>query len=257
MLDPLLRNRACRLINRAVEALRLRRRWLKELSDYYGGMSEEELWERYYKERGQKSALWGSRPRTSEEEYRSFYAETSYFVFRQMYYNRHQCYFDVMDALKGRRAPRICEYGCGVAPVTAWLIRRVSDVRFTLLDIPTPTLEFARWRFRERKNVEFLVPGLGDDLPLSGAYDVITCLDVLEHVINPLAVVKHLVAHLKPGGELFVNFIYNPTEDNLAEAAAQRGATIEFLNETLTARAALDPRSPEGGYGRYVKREGD
>jgi 2-polyprenyl-3-methyl-5-hydroxy-6-metoxy-1,4-benzoquinol methylase len=85
---------------------------------------------------------------------------------------------------------------------------------------------------------------------------VITCLDVLEHVINPLAVAKHLVAHLKPGGELFVNFIYNPTEDNLAEAATQRGATIEFLNETLTARAALDPRSPEGGYGRYVKREG-
>lgn len=252
MLNPVLRNRVCRLINRALGAVKLRRPWLKELSDYYGGMTEAELWKRYCKERKQVSSLWSSRPRTKEEDYRSFYAETSYFVLRQMYYNRHECYFDVMDALKRRGAPRICEYGCGVAPVTAWLIGRIPDGRFTLVDLPTPTFEFARWRFRGRLNVEFLVPGLGDDLPLTGSYDVITCLDVLEHVINPLAVVKHLVAHLKPGGELFVNFVYDPTEENLAEAAAQREATIEFLNENLAARAALDPRSPEGGYGRYV-----
>lgn len=173
-----------------------------------------------------------------------------------MYYRRNACYFDVLDALKGRNAPRICEYGCGVAPLTAWLIGQVPDGRFTLVDLPTPTFEFARWRLRGRSNVEFLVPGLGDDLPLRSSYDVIACLDVLEHLINPLAVAKHLVGHLKPKGELFVNFVCDPTEENLVESAAQREETLEFLNETLVARAALDPRSPEGGYGRYVKREG-
>ena len=256
MLDPMLLNRAGALVNRALGVLKLRRTWLKELSDYYGGLTEAKFWERYARERDNVNSLWGSRPRSREEEYRSFYAETDYFVLRQMYYNQNACYFDVMDALEGKGAPRICEYGCGVAPVTAWVIGRVPDGHFTLVDLPTPAFEFARWRFRGRPNVEFLVPGLGDDLPLRNSYDVITCFDVLEHVINPLAVVKHLVCHLKPGGELFVNFVYDPTEENLAESAAQRGTTLALLNETLTARAALDPGSPEGGYGRYVKRAG-
>src|SRR5437899_2278204 len=81
----------------------------------------------------------------------------------------------------GRRGV-FCEYGSGVAPVTAFLRPRFPEWRYTLVDLPTPTLAFARWRFREHANVEFKEPGFGTDLPLTSPYDVITCLDVLEHV---------------------------------------------------------------------------
>jgi chemotaxis methyl-accepting protein methylase len=108
------------------------------------------------------------------------------------------------------------------------------------VDLPTPTLEFARWRFRDRPNVEFKGPGLGSDLPLSSDYDVITCLDVLEHVVNPLDVVKHLVEHLKPGGTLFVNFADDAGEENLVEASAQRSQTITYIDSTLRAIVPLD-----------------
>src|SRR5205823_1670804 len=132
-----------------------------------------------------------------------------------------------------------CEYGCGVAPVTAWLRSRFPRWRFTLVDLPTPTLAFARWRFRRFPNVELEEPGLGADLPLTRAYDVITCLDVLEHVINPLEVVRHLVDHLKPGGELRLNFIDAPGGENLVESAAQRADTIAYLNRALEAVVPL------------------
>ncbi len=83
---------------------------------------------------------------------------------------------------------------------------------------------------------------------------MIACLEVLEHVINPLAVVRHLAAHLKPGGALFVNFVDEPGGDeNLLESAAQRAATIEYLNRELRAVAPLHVNGPDVVQGHYVK----
>src|SRR5262249_20802956 len=147
-----------------------------------------------------------------------------------------------------------CEYGCGVAPITAWLRPRFPDWRYTLVDLPSPMLDFARWRFRGQGNVEALEPGFGSDLPLVRDYDVIACLEVLEHVINPLQVARHLVAHLKPGGTLFVNFVDEPGGDeNLSESAAQRRETIEYLNGTLRAVVPLHVDGPDVVRGHYAK----
>ena len=215
--------------------------WFRELSEYYRGMTIDEFWVRYTNGREEAKKLWGARPRLGEADYRAFYAETDYFVLRQMHYHRHDAYYAVATAMRRAGQPgAFCEYGCGVAPLTAFLRPRFPDWRYTLVDLPTPTLEFARWRFRAHANVEFKEPGLGSDLPLSAAYDVITCLDVLEHVVNPLHVTRHLVEHLKPGGTLFVNFADDADEENLVEASAQRSQTIAYLDATLQAIVPLD-----------------
>ena len=122
-------------------------------------------------------------------------------------------------------------------------------VRYTLVDLTTPPLEFARWRFRDQANVEVKEPGFGGDLPLRSAYHVITCLDVLEHVVNPLQVARHLVEHLAPGGTLFVNFVDDAGGENLVESAAERRETIADLNATLRAVVGLEA----DGDGMYVK----
>ena len=207
-----------RLVEPLVTRLGGRFGWFRELSAYYQGMTIEEFWVRYTNGREEAAKLWGSKPRQGEADYRAFYAETDYFVLRQMHYHRHDAYYAVAAAMGrvGRRGD-FCEYGCGVAPLTAFLRPRFPQWRYTLVDLPTPTLEFARWRFREHANVEFKEPGLGSDLPLTSTYDVITCLDVLEHVINPLDVVKHLV-----------------------EASAQRSQTIAYIDSTLRAIVPLD-----------------
>ncbi len=241
----------CRRRLQVLDRLGLNRGWFRELSAYYKGMAIQEFWVRYTLGRMDAATLWERKPRTSEHDYRSFYAETDYFVLRQMYYHRNDCSHAVAASMG--RAGDFCEYGCGVAPVTAWLRPRFPSWRYTLVDIPSPTLEFARWRFRRFSNVETKEPGFGSDLPLTKAYDVITCLDVLEHVVNPLAVVRHLVDHLKPGGALYLNFLDAPGGENLVESAAQRAETIEFLNRTLEGVIPLRVDGRDECDAQYVK----
>ena len=244
----------CRRRRQVLGKLGLNRRWFRELSTYYRGITMQEFWVRYTLGRMDAATLWERRPRTTEEDYRSFYAETTYFVLRQMYYHRNDCYHIVAGSLRrvGRRGA-CCEYGGGVGPITAWLRPRFPDWHYTIVDLPAPVLEFARWRFRSFPNVETKSSGLGGDLPLTRGYDVITCFDVLEHVINPFAIVRHLVEHLNPGGTLHVNYIEAPGGANLAESAAQRRDVLGYLNETLRAVVPLHVEIPEELYGQYVK----
>ena len=248
-----LRDRLCRRRNQVLDRLGLNRGWLAELSAYHRGMTIEEFWVRYTLGRMEASTLWEAKPRTGESDYRSFYAETGYFVLRQMYYHRNDCFHHVAETMRGREGD-FCEYGSGVAPVTAWVRRRFPAWRYTVVDLPSPALDFAKWRFRKFPNVEALSPGFGPDLPLSRSYDVITCLDVLEHAINPLEIARHLVAHLKPGGTLHVNFIEDPGGENLAESAAERAATIALLDRELQPVLPLHAAVRDEVYGRYVKR---
>jgi 2-polyprenyl-3-methyl-5-hydroxy-6-metoxy-1,4-benzoquinol methylase len=250
------RDLVCRRRRQLLDRVGLNRGWLRELSEYYRGMTRQEFWIRYTIGRMEAAKLWERKPRTTEADYRAFYAETDYWVLRQMYYHRASCFHFVESAL--RRAGQsgdFCEYGCGVAPVAAWLRPRFPRWRYTLVDLRSPMLDFARWRFRRHPNVEVAEPGLGADLPLRRDYDVIACLEVLEHVVNPLEVVRHLTAHLKAGGALFVNFVDEPGGDeNLLESAAQRTVTIEYLNRELRAVAPLHAHGPDVIHGHYVKR---
>jgi len=240
----------------ALDRLGLNRAWFRELSQYYRGLSRQEFWIRYALGRMEAAKLWGRKPRSTEADYRAFYAETDYFVLRQMYYHRNNSFHWVAGPMR-RHGPAgdFCEYGSGVAPVTAWLRPRFPGWRYTLVDLPSPMLDFARWRFRRQPDVELLEPGLGSDLPLVRSYDVITCLEVLEHVINPFEVVRHLVAHLKSGGSLFLDFVDEPGGDeNLVESAAQRPETVRYLNRELTAVVPLRLEGEDVVRAHYVKR---
>jgi len=241
------RDLVCRRRRQALDKLGLNRGWFRELSAYYRGLTTQEFWIRYTLLRMEAAKLWDRKPRDGEADYRSFFAETDYFVLRQMYYHRNSCFHWIGDALRGGEGD-FCEYGCGVAPVTAWLRPRLPCWRFTIVDVPAPALEFARWRFRATPTVEALEPGFGRDLPLRRHYDAITCLEVLEHVINPLDVVRHLVEHLKPGGRIFLNFSHDPGRENLVESAAQREATVAYLDQQLIAEVGL---GPDECYARY------
>lgn len=54
---------------------------------------------------------------------------------------------------------------------------------------------------------QITVEELAQDSEHAGQYDVVTCLEMLEHVPDPASVIKACAAMLKPGGHLFVSTI--------------------------------------------------
>lgn len=218
-------------------------RWFQELARYCHGLTPEEFWVRYTLGRREARTLWDRYPRDPDEaKIRAFYAETDYWLYRQAWVHRRATYYWIARHLRG---PRICEYGCGIAPVTAWLTRTWpwrGAMAPTLVDVPSPTFDFARWRLPQALA---LVPGLGPRFPLRVSYDGIVCLDVLEHVPEPLALVRHFVEHLLPGGILAVNFQPGDGGDeNLTSAARQRPAVLAYLGEAMTPIRPIDPVAP-------------
>jgi SAM-dependent methyltransferase len=90
---------------------------------------------------------------------------------------------------------RLLDVGCG----EAWLAEHFE--RYAGVDVSPEAVEAARARGR---NVALLKPG--DALPFGDeSFDGVVLKDVLEHVADPVAVVKEVRRVLVPGGRVFAS----------------------------------------------------
>jgi len=107
------------------------------------------------------------------------------------------------------RGGKVCEYGCGIAPIATSLVKYYPhwNLQITCADIPHIMLHFTRWKFRSTPSVATVVISQDDDAPLKEQYDAIFCLEVLEHLPRPIPVIRHLDASLKPGGYLIFDYV--------------------------------------------------
>ncbi|MAF80495.1 hypothetical protein CL628_00615 [bacterium] len=131
-----------------------------------------------------------------------------------------------------KRGARICEFGCGVAPVATSLDRfyRNKKWRIDCFDIPSYMLHFARWKFRDRPYIAVHELDPDNDEQLTASYDLINCLTVFEHLPRPLATAHHLYAHLKPGGYLVFNYITSQGDGlDTASALKDRPDVLQFI----------------------------
>jgi cyclopropane fatty-acyl-phospholipid synthase-like methyltransferase len=97
----------------------------------------------------------------------------------------------------------ILDFGSGVG--SGGLLYASSGLDVTLADISSVMLEFCAWRFQLRGLSARFIDVKTARLPGS-AFDLITAMDVFEHLAEPLAVVDALSAALKPGGYIFGRF---------------------------------------------------
>ncbi len=120
--------------------------------------------------------------------------------------------------LKGARA---LDVGCGGGLLSEALARSGADV--TAIDLAPGVLDVARLHLHESglsvDYREIAVEALAAEM--SGAFDVVTCLEMLEHVPDPASVIRACATLLKPGGKLFLSTL-NRTP--LAFGAAILGA---------------------------------
>jgi 2-polyprenyl-3-methyl-5-hydroxy-6-metoxy-1,4-benzoquinol methylase len=157
------------------------------------------------------------------------------------------------------RGGRVAEFGCGAAPITTGLAHyyRHLDISIVAADIPHLLFHYARWKFRGQPFVT-LVPILpDDDAPLRGDFDTIFCLEVMEHVPRPLAVLEHFHKVLRPGGHLVFDYIESEaTGFDTAAALRDRRAALEFVRDHFDVVAGTIPLDGDTGEPVVVRKRG-
>jgi len=215
-------DRVERVGRRVGEGLGWPQAWVREFARVSGDprLTREEVWVRYAvrRERAQEQLA----AVKTEEDALGFYATSDYLLYRQIIHRRHTAWRTVLAGMG--RWGQLLEFGCGVAPVSAWLRQRRPDWTYVLVDVPSPHRDYAQARLPQAIVCR--------EVPAVGAFEVITALDVLEHLPDPLTVSIHLVAALQPGGLLYWNFARGAGDVNLA-TPARREETVAYLRRNL------------------------
>jgi len=97
------------------------------------------------------------------------------------------------------------DVGCGGGLLSEALAR--SGAQVTAIDLAPAVLDVARLHLHESGLAvdyrEVSVEALAADMP--AAFDVVTCMEMLEHVPDPASVIGACARLLKPGGRLFLS----------------------------------------------------
>ncbi|MBB6599682.1 bifunctional 2-polyprenyl-6-hydroxyphenol methylase/3-demethylubiquinol 3-O-methyltransferase UbiG [Luteimonas sp. MC1825] len=111
-------------------------------------------------------------------------------------------YVQARAPLPGRR---VLDVGCGGGLLSEAMARTGAEV--TAIDLADELVKVARLHGLESGlKVDYRlqsVEALADEMP--GAFDTVTCMEMLEHVPDPGAILGACARLLKPGGRLFVS----------------------------------------------------
>lgn len=114
---------------------------------------------------------------------------------------------DYIDGIAGLRGKRVLDVGCGGGILAEAMAAR--GARVTGIDLGDAPLKVAQLHLLESgievdyRKVE--AEALARDMP--GAFDVVTCMELLEHVPDPSAMVQSCATLVRPGGWLFFSTI--------------------------------------------------
>ncbi|MGD9388257.1 MAG: bifunctional 2-polyprenyl-6-hydroxyphenol methylase/3-demethylubiquinol 3-O-methyltransferase UbiG [Gammaproteobacteria bacterium] len=112
-----------------------------------------------------------------------------------------------IDERVGLAGKRVLDIGCGGGILAESMAREGATV--TAIDMAEAPLAVARIHVRDSGlDVEYLKSTAEEHAAERGAgYDVVTCLEMLEHVPDPSRVVAACHALVKPGGQVFFSTI--------------------------------------------------
>lgn len=113
-----------------------------------------------------------------------------------------------INGLSPLQGQRVLDVGCGGGILADAMARKGAQV--TGIDLSTKALRVAQLHALEAQTPdieyrEVSVETLAQDQP--GSFDMVTCMEMLEHVPDPDSVVRACAALVKPGGWVFFSTI--------------------------------------------------
>jgi len=108
-----------------------------------------------------------------------------------------------IDQKAGLRGKRVLDVGCGGGILSEAMAGRGADV--TGIDLSDKALKVAQLHLLESGRRVAYVQADAEHLALEqpGSFDVVPCMEVLEHVPDPARQVRACARLLKPGGDAF------------------------------------------------------
>ena len=114
---------------------------------------------------------------------------------------------DYIDSRAGLDGKKVLDVGCGGGILAESMAARGATV--TGIDMGKAPLEVARLHLLESgQQVDYRqisAEQLAESMP--GQFDVVTCMEMLEHVPDPASVVRACATLVKPGGTVFFSTI--------------------------------------------------
>ena len=164
-----------------------------------------------------------------------------YLLFGAIYAHALNPYRDC-SFLARPRMRRVLEYGCSHAPYyRAWKAYfNHYDVQWTLADVKNISFLFSRYSYRNDAAVEkfVIIDAKNADNPFKHGnehFDAIILTTVLEHVHNPVTVIRSLTQHLRPGGVLVFDYIKSDAHGlDSAQGLSMRETALEYIREHYT-----------------------
>jgi 2-polyprenyl-6-hydroxyphenyl methylase/3-demethylubiquinone-9 3-methyltransferase len=133
-----------------------------------------------------------------------------------------------LERRSGLREKQVLDVGCGGGILTEAMARAGAHVLG--IDLSQAVLDVAELHALEGKVPALYRAVAAEDLAQErpAAFDLVTCMEMLEHVPDPAAIVKALAALVKPGGDIVVSTL---NRNPLAFAVAIVGA--EYIARAL------------------------
>jgi SAM-dependent methyltransferase len=128
---------------------------------------------------------------------------------------------------------RVFEVGHGIGSSAVLFARH--GLQLTIGDVSDTYIAFARRRLAKRR-LEVRSLDLRSEYPTEGSQDAIVCLDVLEHVLDPLQLVRTMVGALREDGLLVLNIAFGKDADTPEHLLHRR---LGFLDRMRS--LGLDP----------------
>jgi cyclopropane fatty-acyl-phospholipid synthase-like methyltransferase len=158
--------------------------------------------------------------------------------------------------LKPLRGQRVLDVGCGYGGLMISMAEQGANI--TGVEIDPERANLGRLRLEELgipcdyREADICEPSIRESL---GLFDVITCQDVLEHVMDPTSMVQTICSMLRPGGVIFVQV---PNKWGVRQLMADdhyglTGITAlsrKQATEYYQRATGIDPRHYDVGYPR-------
>ncbi|MCX5997090.1 MAG: class I SAM-dependent methyltransferase [Chloroflexi bacterium] len=192
---------------------------LKELTLFFG-IDEEKVLEKLEKELfhldSYVAECWNNANPISASEIEEFYKKTDAYIYNLSVWNatyaRRKWTDVIIDKLEEKKCIKVLDFGAGIGDDCIKLYNR--GFRVDYCDLKGLTSDFALWRFSRQ--------GCADDIKMCHDlnelpvhyYDAIICIDVLEHIADPLIILEHFSKSLKPKGCLLLTESFSCVNDD-------------------------------------------